>query len=414
MSENPKTLGRRSFIKSGLIGAAGFGTLSSLPSALTAGQKPFTAPAGNAKASGFITRKLGKTGVTLPIVSMGVMNSNNENLIKAALDAGIVHLDTANGYQRGTNEGIIGKVLQGRPRDSYFLATKVPGEPRDRMTGNFSPETSAETWLKSFDVSLQRLGLDYVDIIYLHNVQTREATLFEPLLKALESVKKAGKARFIGVTSHRNEQDVVRAAIESKLYEVVLVGYNFRKTNLAELDAAIADAVKLGIGIIAMKTLAGGYWDDRARTQPINVKAALKWALSNPNITTAIPGMTSFDQLELNMQVMKDTKLTDQEKADLKLGEPQAAGGFYCQGCNECSGQCPKNLPIPSLMRGYMYAYGYRNLGEAYDLVSSLGVSESPCADCSHCAVKCAMGFDVRERATLLARLQAAPAELFG
>ena len=74
-----------------------------------------------------------------------------------------------------------------------------------------------------------------------------------------------------------------------------------------------------------MKTMAGGWWD-KERTQPINVKAALKWALSNPHITTAIPGMTSFDQLDLNMQVIKDTALTTQEKADLKLGEPQAGG----------------------------------------------------------------------------------------
>jgi uncharacterized protein len=413
MNESPKNIGRRSFLKNGLIGAAGLAASSALPSSLTAGQKAFKAPAGKAKESGFITRKLGKTGITLPIVSMGVMNSNNENLIKAALDAGIVHLDTANGYQRGTNETVIGKVLQGRPRDAYFLATKVPGEPRDRQTGNFSAETTGDAWLRNFDISLQRLGLEYVDIIYLHNVQTREAVLFEPLMKALESVKKAGKARFIGVTSHSNEHDVIRAALEAKIYDVVLSGYNFRKTNLAELDAAIAEAAKAGIGIIAMKTLAGGYWD-RARTEPINVKAALKWALSNLNITTAIPGMTSFDQLELNLQVMTDFKLTDQEKADLKLGAPQASGGLYCQGCNECSGQCPKNLPIPSLMRGYMYAYGYRNLGEAYDLVSSLGVPANPCADCSTCTVKCAMGFDVRERASALARLQAAPTEFFG
>jgi predicted aldo/keto reductase-like oxidoreductase len=413
MNRSPHNIGRRSFLKNGLIGAAGLAASSALPASLTAGQQAFKAPGPLAKEAGLITRQLGKTGVTLPIVSMGVMNSNNENLIKAALDAGMVHLDTAHGYQRGTNEVAIGSVLKGRPRDSYFLATKVQGEPRDRQTGNFSPETTGENWLERFNLSLQRLGLEYVDIIYLHNVMTREAVLFEPLMKALESVKKAGKARFIGVTSHSNEHDVIRAALEGKIYDVVLTGYNFRKTNLAELDAAIAEAARAGVGIVAMKTMAGGFWD-RARTEPINVKAALKWALSNPNITTAIPGMTSFDQLELNKQVMTDFKLTDQERTDLKLGQPQAGGGLYCQGCNECAGQCPKNLPVPSLMRGYMYAYGYRNLGEAYDLVSSLGVSENPCGDCSSCAVRCAMGFDVRERASALARLQSAPSEFFG
>ena len=407
-----RNIDRRSFLKNSLAGAAGLGALSALPSALRGGQQAFTAPAAKAKDGGFILRKLGKTGIVLPVVSMGVMNSNNENLIQASLDAGIVHLDTAHGYQRGTNEGIIGKVLKGRPRDSFFIATKVPGEPRDRQ-GNFSTETTAEAWTKNLDISLQRLGLDYVDIIYLHNVQTKEAVLFEPLMKALEQAKKSGKARFIGVTTHSNEHEVFRAVLEGKLHDVVLSGYNFRKTNLVELDAAIADAAKAGIGIVAMKTLAGGWWD-KQRTQPINVKAALKWALSNPNITTAIPGMTSFDQLELNMQVMKDITLTAQEKADLKLGGPQAQGGFYCQGCNECLAQCPQALPIPSLMRSYMYAYSYKNLGAAYDLLASLNVPQTPCSDCSRCTVKCTMGFDVKDRATDIARLQAAPAEFFG
>jgi hypothetical protein len=65
-------------------------------------------------------------------------------------------------------------------------------------------------------------------------------------------------------------------------------------------------------------------------------------------------------------------------------------------------------------MRSYMYAYGYRNLGAAYDLVASLGVGQNPCADCAGCPVTCAMGFDVRNRATAIAGLQAAPSELFG
>ncbi len=412
MNKKISPLDRRSFLRQGLLGAAaGVTAMSSLPSVLRGQQKPFTAPTGKAAEGGFITRPLGKTGVKLPIVSMGVMNSNNENLIKAALDGGIVKLDTANGYQRGTNEVVIGKVLQGRPRDSFFLATKVPGQPRDRQ-GNFSAETTAEAWLKDFDISLQRLGLDYVDIVYLHSVQTREAVLFEPLMKALETAKKSGKARFIGVSTHSNEHAVIRAVIEGKLHDVVLTSYNFRQTTRTEIDAAIADAVQAGIGIVAMKTMAGGYWDGRERKQPINVKAALKWALSNPNITTAIPGMTSFDQLELNMQVIKDVTLTAEEKADLRLESTEP--GLYCQGCNECLSQCPKDLPIPSLMRSYMYAYGYRDLSRARGALAQAETADLPCGECAACRVKCAMGFDIKERAMDIARLRNVPEDLLG
>jgi aryl-alcohol dehydrogenase-like predicted oxidoreductase len=397
-------LDRRSFLKTGLAGVAGAGALSTMPSTLRGRDRQGTAGKP-------VVRPLGKTGLALPVVSMGVMNSNNDNLIRAALDGGIVHLDTAHGYQRGTNEGAIGQVLKGRRRDSFVIATKVPGEPRDRQ-GNFSFETKAEAFLDKVNLSLERLGLEYVDILYLHNVQTRESVLFEPLLKALDEVKKSGKARFIGVSTHSNEHGVIRAALEGKVHDVVLLGYNFRKTNLAEIDAAMADGVKAGLGFVAMKTLAGGFWD-RERKEPINTKAALKWALQNPNITTAIPGMTAFDQLEQNLAVMTDIALTAQEKTDLKLGQTDAPPGLYCQGCQECVSQCPRELPLPDLMRSYMYAYGYKNLGAAYDLVASLGVGQNPCLGCGRCSVRCTMGFDVRGRATDIARLQSAPAEFF-
>ena len=411
MSYDRSGIDRRSFLKNGLMGVAGIGALSALPSALKGQQKVFTAPAGDSKKDGFICRKLGKTGVTLPIVSMGVMNSDNENLIRAALDSGLVHLDTAHGYMRGRNEEQIGRVLKGRPRDSTFIATKVPGEPvADNRSRLFTAETKAEPFLEKFELSLKRLGLDYVDALYIHNVLYRDAVLFEPLMKALESVKKSGKARFVGLSTHGNEHEVIRAAIESRFYDIVLTGYNFRKDNIAELDKAIAEANAAGLGIIAMKTLAGGYFD-RQRTQPVNAKAALKWALNNPGITTAIPGMTSLDQLEINLGVVKDIRLTDEEKKDLKLAPPE--GGLYCQGCNQCLAQCPRDLPLPSLMRSYMYAYGYRNLGEAYDLLASLGVGENPCGSCDRCAVRCAKGFNVRERATDIARLQRLPGEFF-
>ena len=168
---------RRKFLKNGLLGAAGAGALSALPGKLTAQSKASTA--------GFVTRPLGKTGVKLPVVSMGVMNSNNENLILAALDGGILHLDTAHGYQRGTNEVAIGKVLQGRPRDSYFIATKVPGDPRDNRTGNFSAETTGrDRSSRSSTSACSGSAWIYVDILYLHNVQTKEAVLFEPLMTA--------------------------------------------------------------------------------------------------------------------------------------------------------------------------------------------------------------------------------------
>jgi uncharacterized protein len=398
METKKNGLGRRAFLKNGLMGVAGFGALSTLPAAAQVKGQSFKEPKGQDRKGGYLYRSLGKTGITLPIVSMGVMNSDNENLIRAALDAGIVHLDTAHGYMRGRNEETIGRVIKDRARDSYFIGTKV------------SSDSDTASFLGKVDLSLKRLGLEYVDILYLHGLGNRDAVMAEPMLQALASLKKAGKIRFAGVSTHSNEHEVIRACVESKAYEVVLAAYNFRKNNIVEFDKAAAEAAQAGVGIIAMKTQAGGFWD-RQRQQPIPSKAALKWALSNPNITTAIPGMTAFDQLESNLQVVKDITLTDEEKRSLKLLPEE--GGLYCQGCQTCLSQCPAGLPIPDLMRSYMYAAGYRNYGEAYDLAASLGVSSTPCEGCGACSVRCVQGFDVKARAGAAAGLLAASAEMF-
>ncbi|MCI4445946.1 MAG: aldo/keto reductase [Candidatus Aminicenantes bacterium] len=400
---------RRDFLKVGLTGLVATGATSLLlandqkkgkdnqvkDKAKTSASNEPQPPGG--RREGFIYRTLGKTGVVLPVVSMGVMNADNPELVRAALDAGLVHLDTAHGYQRGRNEEMIGQVIKGRPRDSFFIATKVKED---------------EKFMEMLDLSLKRLGLDYVDILYLHNLSKRDNVLKPENLEVMEKAKKSGKARFIGVSTHANEPEVIRAAIEAKIYDVVLSGYNFRKDYIKDLDEAIAEATAAGIGIIAMKTLAGAFWD-KQRTQPINTKAALKWALNNPNITTAIPGMTTFDQLKTDVEVAKDIKLSAEEIRDLKLGERAGLSGLYCQGCQRCIPQCPKALPIPEMMRAYMYAYGYKNLGAAYELVSSINLPDNPCAGCDECVVSCAFKFDVRERIMDINRLKAVPADFF-
>ncbi|MBC7364689.1 MAG: aldo/keto reductase [Candidatus Aminicenantes bacterium] len=398
-------LNRRDFLKFGLTGLVATGATSLLladnqKKGKETQKKPQTSsepqPPGGRR-EGFIYRTLGRTGVVLPVVSMGVMNADNPELVRAALDSGLVHLDTANVYQRGRNEEMIGQVIKGRPRDSFFIATKVKED---------------ERFMELLDISLKRLGLDYVDILYLHNLSKRDNVLKPENLEVMEKAKKSGKARFIGVSTHANEPEVIRAAVEAKIYDVVLTGYNFRKDYLKDLDAAIAEAAAAGVGIVAMKTMAGAFWD-KQRTQPINTKAALKWALNNPNITTAIPGMTTFDQLKSNLEVVKDLKLTPEELYDLKLGEAQNLAGLYCQGCQRCVPQCSKALPIPEMMRAYMYAYGYKNLAAAHELVSSLNLPDNPCTGCEQCSVRCAFKFDVRNRLLDINRLKAVPEEFF-
>jgi predicted aldo/keto reductase-like oxidoreductase len=158
-----------------------------------------------------------------------------------------------------------------------------------------------------------------------------------------------------------------------------------------------------------MKTQAGVFWD-KERQSPINMQAALKWVLQDPNVHTTIPGFTAYDQLLQDVMVMTDLKLTEQEEKD--LNPPKLSAGLYCQGCDRCRPQCPAGLPVPELMRAHMYARGYRNLGAARELVASLELPADPCGGCSTCRVNCAKGFDVRARARDIARIRDIPADL--
>jgi aryl-alcohol dehydrogenase-like predicted oxidoreductase len=414
MSTGKSTLERRDFLKLGGAGIAA-SALSAGCATVAAGRKPpapvvqAAAPEPAAKPADPPRRILGRTGIEVPVVSMGVMNADNPNLVRAALDGGVRLLDTAHGYQDGRNEEMLGTILPGRKRDSFVLCTKVFVSTLDRKTGLFKPETRGEEIEEKLGISLKRLGLDHVDILHLHAQSRRESVLLEPILKALEKVKKAGMTRFVGVSTHKNEPEVIRAAVEAKIYDVVLTSYNFRQDHHQEVQKAIGEAAAAGLGVVAMKTQAGIFWDNE-KTNPIDMKAALKWAVRDANVHTAIPGFTTLEQLQADLQVLRDPALTPADQ--LGLVEPQKVAGLFCQGCEECLLPCVQHLPIPDLMRSYMYRHGYGNREAAQALLLALDLPPAPCTDCRTCPVVCAKGFDVAERVRDIVRLRNVPREL--
>jgi len=245
-----------------------------------------------------------------------------------------------------------------------------------------------------------------VDILYHHNVSRRDSAFFEPVLNAMAKAKKEGKFRFAGITTHTNEPEVIHAAVDTKFYDVVLTAYNYQQKHVAEVRDAIARASQAGLGVVGMKAIRGGY----QQTPSIKSSAAaLKWVLQDPHVHTIVPGFTTFDQLEVDLAVMEDINLNESEKKDLQ--KEASLPGLYCQGCRECLGQCVARLPIPDLMRAYMYVYDYRNLGMAQDLVVSLGLPSELCGDCSRCPVRCPSGFDVKAKIRDIVRIREIPTE---
>lgn len=393
-----KNLNRRGFLKTGIAGVAGIAlSPSTIPQTLSQ------------VTDDIIYRTLGRTGLRVPVVSFGVMRSDNPGLCKAAYDKGIRLFDTANGYQNGNNETMLGNLFKSYPRDSFFLATKVKAAGITRE-GTPTQETTAEDFLAKFSTSLSRLQMDYVDILYVHDISNPEMLEYKPIVNAVQKLKKEGRVRFIGFSTHRNEAAVIDAAASKGDWDVILTSYNFQQAYRKELDAAVHKAAGAGIGIVAMKTLAGGGFMDKEKTKPINTTAAIKWVLSNQDITTTIPGMTQFDQLDLNTTILKNISMTDQERQDILIAS--AEPGLFCSGCQQCLASCPKGLAIPDLMRAYMYAYGYNNPAQAGELIRELGYGNDPCKGCtSQCAVKCSRNFDVMNKIADISRLNDVPAE---
>lgn len=356
---------RRSFLAAGLaVPAAGF--------------TPAAAP--------LSYRTIGKTGMKVTSVAFGCMITSDQSVIERAADIGINYFDTARGYQDGNNERMVGTALKGK-RKNLFVSTK-------------SHAPTKQAALDELDTSLKTLGFDYVDIWYLHG-KGKPGEISDELIDAQETARKQGKIRFAGVSTHIAPA-IVDRMIETRR-DVMLMSYNFTMDQ-ANTDA-IDKAKAAGIGVVAMKVMAGG----KRRIKPGDKLAgifqrdgamlsALKWVLKNPKVDAAIPSMTDMDQLDDNLTAMT-ASFTD---ADGKLLSAYLdhIRPSYCRMCQRCEGTCPKGLPVADMLRFLMYAddYGQFGLGRQHFLALPEQTAAIRCGDCSICAVNCPNGVRVTER----------------
>ncbi len=378
---------RRDFLKTGAAGIASSAFLAAC--SRSAPDKPSTERR-------LVYRALGRTGLRLPVVSMG--SAYAIDLVRAALAEGIVYIHTSSSYSERNHERLLGTALRGLPRESFVIASSpdLPyqfGRGRDRSL-DLGTGTDPELIPRSLADSLQRLGLGYVDIYYFPSIGRRETALHKPYLKAFERLKTNGMARFLGIGTHSNEPEVIRAAAESGFWDVVLTAYNFRQSHREDVRAAIGEAARAGLGVVAMKTQAGVYWDRTRRK--INMKAALKWVLQDENVHTTIPAFSNYEELEEDLSIMDNLALTPEERQDLRLGEELGLAGMYCQQCGRCRAQCPAGTDIPVLMRASMYAFGHERPERARQMLGAWTPTDIPCRRCVRCDVRCSLGLDVR------------------
>ena len=371
-------INRRDFLKVGLAGTTsallGWEGLADAMQYASAESFVFPAP---------VYRTLGRTGLKITIISFGAMLTPEPEVMKIAFDHGVNYVDTARRYMGGKNEEIVAKALKGN-RDKVYVATKI------------SPaSTSKENIFKDVETSLKALETDYVDVIQLHNLTGREDRIFNPEIReALVRLKEQGKVRFFGVTTHKNEAEVLHALADDKdrFFDTALVKYNFKSD--AQTKQAIARAAQTNIGIIAMKTLAGGYATDALG--PFSpYQAAIKWVLQDQHITATIPGMRDLAQLREDIAVMR-TRFGYLDNFILKR-YGAAVQPYYCHLCGKCEATCPKGVAISTINRCLMYEEAYKSPVLArstyHEIPSSL--SASVCLDCSDCVARCINKLDI-------------------
>ncbi|MDR1402415.1 MAG: aldo/keto reductase [Tannerellaceae bacterium] len=380
-----KNVNRRDFIR--LSATAGAGALL-VPNTAAATATATVQSANRETAFEIPVRTLGKTGLQIPILSMGVMRADNPNIVRAAYSSGITHFDTAHGYQNGKNEEMLGNFFKDKPRDSFTIATK--GKLDYPLKDTFEKD-----YTELLELSLKRLQMDFVEIFYTHALERVEEVTDKRIVDLLLKFKADGKIKNIGLSTHANKPELIDAAIETGIYDVILVSYNFKLNNLKEMEEAIDRGVKAGIGFVAMKTMTGGAEDAEGKNR-INGKACLKWAWKNENITMAIPGFTNFDLLDDCMAAAKSPQLTAEDKEYLAMLCGKEL--LYCQQCGKCTDECAEHLPIPDLMRAYMYAYGYKNASLSKETLQSLTLADDACKKCEKCKVSCISGFNVSEK----------------
>lgn len=321
-------------------------------------------------------RVLGKTGLKISRLGLGgipiqkIDAEGTKPLIRKLMEAGVNYIDTARGYT--VSEEYLGYALEG-VRENFVLATKSMARTKEAME-------------KDIATSLKNLRTDYIDLYQIHNPNAKDLEqVMAPggALEALYAAKDQGKIGHIGITLHSAE--LFRQALELSWVETIMFPYNIVETQGEKL---IAQCAEKNIGFICMKPLAGGAIEDP--------DTALRFVVSNPNVTVVIPGMADEAEIAQNVAAADNTApltVAEQEKvAQIR----QFLGTNFCRRCNYCA-PCAQGINIPAvfLFEGYYSRY---NLKEwALDRYGSLAKTASDCIGCGACEDRCPYNLPIRQ-----------------
>ena len=347
-------------------------------------------------------REIGKTGLKMSDISFGAGKLSAASMVLRAVDCGINYFDTSPDY--GLSEKTIGEAMGKIQRDKIILTSKFCNPMP--YPGHLPIGSKKEDYIAAVEGSLSRMKTDHLDFVFVHAIgemnkdieSEKKRLINDEMLGAVAELKQAGKIRFLGTSSHgpNNMEELLMTAVKSGHFDVIQPSFNFMK--FPQLPEVMKEAHKRGVGVIAMKTLAGAKDMKVEAREEEFPQAAFKWVLKHPEVNGLIITMKTVADIEVYLKASgAEFTSADQRVLDRYAG---LYGKEYCRtGCGECEVSCPAGVEIASIMRYQMYFKDYGMEKRAIQSYSSLTRNAAACAECNEpaCTGKCPYGLPVKE-----------------
>ncbi|MGM0528865.1 MAG: aldo/keto reductase [Bacteroidota bacterium] len=290
-----KKISRKEFITRTGAGIVGLGMLSG-KSFKNKEEKP-------------VMNELGNTGISVTPLCFGASRTNDEGLIRFAIDHGINFLDTGRSYARGNNERLVGRAVKGRRKD-IVIQSKMhlePDELRYEGKGRKGHDEIKEILGKRIGESLEALDTDYIDIMLFHSADQEYLTYHDAVLEFYDKQKKDGIIRAHGFSSHDYSLGLLKRNNIDKFYDVVMHAFNYKGGFTHSLSGwsarwdqdvlleELEKAAGIGTGIVAMKTCSAGPYSFNGKDEPSYLQA-VEWVLQHPFVHSAAVAMMNYEQ----------------------------------------------------------------------------------------------------------------------
>jgi len=373
-------INRRNFLRTaGLAGVAGVIAGTNARGADT--NEPNAPPKPLMPVQKMPRRKLGKTGVEVPILALGGIGE--QVVFRQALDWGVTQWDTALVAGGGNSEIAIGQFFAKNPdlRKDIFLVTKE------------SKSKTADDIEKCLQTSLKRLNTSYIDFYCGVYMISDPDVLTDEVKKWAEGAKKRGVIKYFGFSTHQNMPQCLQAASKLDWIDAIQTSYNFRLMQDSQMQDAIEACYKAGIGIIAMKTQgmrqrrgpADTNADPNAEAEAdrkmlahflqrgfTEGQAKIKAVLQDERISSVCSAMNSTAMLMTNIAAALDkTKLEAADWEVLRQYALETCSG-YCAGCAHICEQAAAGVPISDVMRALMYHNSYGDKAQARQVFAEI------------------------------------------